>query len=295
MHYLLTGGSGFIGRELCLKLTAAGHTVTVLTRDAYAARRVLLPRIHLVESLDSVGEVDAIVNLAGENLAAGRWTPTRKVALVASRTVETRRVLAWIARQASRPKVLVSGSAIGWYGKADDRVLDESAGGGGDFAARLCRDWEAEADKAADHGVRVCRVRTGIVLSRAGGALARMTPLFRLGLGGPIGDGGQWMSWIHRVDIVALIIWLVENPSLHGAWNGTAPNPVTNAEFAAALGATLHRPARLRMPAFLLRAALGEMADLVTSGQRVIPARAAAAGFRFQFDDLRAALAAEFT
>ena len=157
MHYLVTGGSGLIGQALCGRLSAAGHTVTVLTRDAVAARRVLLPRIHLVERLDAVGGIDAIVNLAGANLADARWTPRRKALLVASRIDTTRHLLAWIARQASKPAVLVSGSAIGWYGSTDDRVLDEEAGAGDDFAACLCRDWETEAEKATQLGVRVCR------------------------------------------------------------------------------------------------------------------------------------------
>lgn len=294
MHYLITGGSGFIGRELCLSLYIGRHQVTVLTRNAQAARRVLPASVVVVEGLDNVHDVDVIVNLAGENLASGRWTPARKAALALSRIETTRALLAWLAPQPVKPAALISGSAVGWYGPSDDRELDESGPPGNDFAATLCRQWENEAEKAADFGVRVCRLRTGVVLSRAGGALARMLPLFQLGLGGPIADGTQWMSWIHRSDIVALITWLATQDDARGVYNGTAPVPVRNAEFATLLGAAMHRPALLRTPGFVLRAALGEMADIVTTGQRVVPARALTDGFKFKFPDLPSALAAEF-
>jgi len=294
MHYLITGGSGFIGRELCLALYIGQHQVTVLTRNAQIARRVVPASVGVVEGLDGIHDVDVVVNLAGENLASGRWTSARKDALVRSRIEMTRALLTWLARQAVKPAALISGSAIGWYGHSDDRKLGENEAAGSDFAAMLCRQWEDEAEKAAELGVRVCRLRTGVVLSRAGGALARMLPLFQLGLGGPIGDGTQWMSWIHRSDLVALILWLASHPSARGAYNGTAPTPVRNAEFATLLGAAMRRPALLRTPAFVLRAALGEMADIVTTGQRVLPERALADGFTFRFPDLPSALAAEF-
>lgn len=292
MRHLITGGSGFIGGALCRSLIADGHSVVVLTRDVQRARRRLPAQVALVERLHDAGAVDAIVNLAGENLSDRRWTAARKQALRASRIDTTRGLVDWIAAQERRPRVLVSGSAIGWYGPRCDEELDETARPGDDFAARLCRDWEAEAEKATALGLRVCRLRTGIVLDADGGALAKMLLPFRLGLGGRLGDGRQWMSWIAREDVVRLIRRLVDTESAQGAYNGTAPVPVTNADFTRVLGAALHRPAVLPAPAAALRLMLGEMAGLLLTGQRVVPARASAQGFRFRHPSLPAALAA---
>jgi uncharacterized protein (TIGR01777 family) len=292
MHYLITGGSGFIGSALCRSLTADGHRVTVLTRDIARARQRLPDAVFLIDRLDFAQDVEAVVNLAGENLAGGRWTAARKHEFVASRIGMTKHLLNWIDRQDSAPVVLVSGSAIGWYGATGDEELDEDADLGNDFSAHLCRDWEAEAIKAEALGVRVCRVRTGIVLGADGGALKQMLLPFRLGIGGRMGSGRQWMSWVAREDIVALIRWLVDNGGARGAYNGTAPAPVTNAEFARTLGAALRRPALLPMPAFALKILFGEMADILLTGQRVVPKRATAEGFKFKHPDLAPALAA---
>lgn len=292
MHYLITGGSGFIGSALCRSLMADGHRATVLTRDIVRARQHVPDAAFVVDRLDFAEDVDAIVNLAGENLASGRWTTARKHEFVASRIGVTKHLLDWIDRQDSRPRVLVSGSAVGWYGPCGDEELDEDADLGNDFSAHLCRDWEAEAIKAEALGVRVCRVRTGIVLGAGGGALKQMLLPFRLGIGGRMGSGRQWMSWIAREDLVALIRWLVDNASARGAYNGTAPTPVTNAEFARALGAALHRPALLPTPASALKLLFGEMADLLLTGQRVVPRRATGEGFAFKYPELPAALAA---
>ena len=292
VHYLITGGSGFIGRALSRALFADGERVTVLTRDIARTRSGLPEQVALIDDLDAAHEVDAVVNLAGENLSSKRWTPTLKQAFRDSRIGTTRRLLDWMAGQPRAPRVLVSGSAVGWYGPRSDEELSEDSAPGEDFAARLCRDWEAEAGKAEALGVRVCRVRTGIVLDRDGGALKKMLLPFRLGLGGPIGTGRQWMSWVARADIVALIRWLAANESARGPYNGTAPTPVTNAEFAEALGRAIHRPAFLPMPAVALRLLLGEMAEMVLTGQRVVPARANAEGFRCKYAELPAALAA---
>jgi uncharacterized protein (TIGR01777 family) len=281
MHYLITGGSGFIGSALCRSLIADGHRVTVLTRDIVRARQRVPDAAFVIDRFDFAQEVDAVVNLAGENLASGRWTAARKHEFVASRIGMTKRVLNWIERQDSPPRVLVSGSAVGWYGPSGDEILDEGADIGNDFSAHLCRT-EAEADKAEASGVRVCRVRTGIVLGADGGALKKMLLPFRLGVGGPMGSGRQWMSWIAREDIVALIRWLADNDSARGAFNGTAPFPVTNAEFARLLGAPLRRPAFLPAPAFALKLLLGEMADVLLTGQRVVPKRALIRGFKFR-------------
>jgi uncharacterized protein (TIGR01777 family) len=294
MHVLITGGSGFIGRALARELLADGHRVTVLTRNATRTRARLPEAAGVVETLAEASAVDAVVNLAGENLAEGRWTPTRKQALRDSRLDTTRTLLAWMEAQPRRPGVLVSGSAVGWYGPRGDETLGEDAAPGEDFAAQLCCDWEAEAVKAEALGVRVCRIRTGLVLDPEGGALAKMLLPFRLGLGGPLGDGRQWMSWIVRADLVALIRWLLGNQGAQGAYNATAPNPVTNAEFARTLGHALHRPALLPAPGFALRLLFGEMAELLLTGQRVLPARATAQGFQFRYPELAPAFAAMF-
>lgn len=292
MRYLITGGSGFIGTALCRALAETGAELTVLTRDPARARPRLPEGVRLVTDLARAGGADVAINLAGENLAQGRWSEARKRLLRDSRIATTRALCAWIERQSPRPRVLVSASAIGYYGARGDEPLDENAAPGEDYAARLCRDWEAEALRAEPFGLRVCRLRLGVVLDRDGGALARMLPAFRWGLGGPIASGRQWLSWIHRSDVVALIRWCVDRPTARGAYNATAPHPVTNAEFARALGRALQRPAFLRMPATALKLLLGEMAQLLITGQRVLPARLLAEGFAFSFPELSDALVA---
>jgi len=236
---------------------------------------------------------DAIVNLAGAGLADRRWTHTRKNVLRASRLASTRQLVAAIRSAAQRPGVLVQGSAVGYYGAHDDEVLDETAAPGSDFLALLARDWEAESKVAETFGCRVVRLRSGVVLAQDGGALARMLPPFRLGLGGPIASGRQYLSWIHRDDWVALVVRTLEQPSMAGAVNATSPTPVTNAAFTRALGAELHRPAVVPLPAFVLRALFGEVADVtLVHGQRVVPAAALDAGFTFRYPEIRQALAA---
>ncbi|MCL1500236.1 TIGR01777 family oxidoreductase [Xanthomonas nasturtii] len=291
MQLLITGGTGFIGQALCPALLQAGHKVSVLTRDPRRASRQL-PGVTAVDTLDGV-RADAVINLAGEPLAAGRWSDARKQRFRASRLGMTRQLHDWIAQQpvAQRPAVLISGSAVGYYGERGDTVLTETDTAGDDFSAVLCRDWEAEANTIAALGPRVSWVRTGIVLDRDGGALARMLPAFRFGGGGPFGDGRHWMSWIHRADMVALLLWLLQHGE-PGAYNATAPNPVTNADFARTLAQVLHRPALLALPAGVLRLGFGEMADLLLVSQRVLPQRALAAGFGFQYAHLDAALRA---
>lgn len=289
MHVLITGGSGFIGHALCHRLLQAGHTISVPTRhrERTAAR---LPGVRVLGDIAEAFDVEAVVNLAGEPLMAGRWNARRKRMFRESRLGSTRRLVAWMVTQVQRPRVLVSGSAVGYYGPRDDTPLDESAPAGDDFASHLCRDWETEALEAESLGVRVCRLRTGIVLGRDGGALAKMLPPFKLGLGGPMGDGRQWLSWVHRGDLVRLIQWLLENDAAGGAYNGTAPEPATQREFAKTLGRVLHRPARLPTPAFALKLMFGEMSDLLLTGQRVLPAHATAEGFTFQYPRLEDAL-----
>lgn len=288
MHVLITGGTGFIGRELCKQLFQAGHSATVLTRSKAPPP---LPGVRFIASLDEAQGIEAVVNLAGEPLADGRWTAARKQAFRDSRIGTTQTLLHWIGSLAERPRVLVSGSAIGYYGASDDRTLDESAPAGEDFAATLCRDWETEALKARALGLRVCTLRIGIVLGADGGALARMLPPFKLGAGGPMGSGKQWMSWVRRGDLVNLICWLLGNEAASGAYNGTAPAPVTNREFARTLGAVLKRPAVMTMPALVLKMMFGEMAEsLLLTGQRVVPLKAEAEGFAFEHRELEPAL-----
>jgi uncharacterized protein len=294
MHVLITGGTGFIGRELASSLLADGHSVTVLTREITSSGNRVPSGAKAIRDLARADAVDAVVNLAGANLGAARWNPVTKMGFRTSRIDTTRRLVDWMSRLAVKPKVLVSGSAIGWYGPHGDDKLTETAPAGSDFSATLCRDWEAEAQKASALGVRVCTLRTGIVLGpdgpAGGGALAQMLPAFRLGGGGPMGSGQQWMSWVHRADLIALIRFLIEREMASGPYNGTAPEPVTNAEFAKTLGRVLKRPAILPMPGFALKMIVGEMAEILLSGQRVIPQAALDQGFRFRFPTLEAAL-----
>jgi uncharacterized protein len=291
MHYLVTGGTGFIGRSLCRELLKRGQ-VTVLTRSRRRAESLLRPEVGAIESLEELGNLplQAVINLAGENLTSGRWSARRKAEFRRSRLDCTRELVDWLGQLKEKPGVLVSGSAIGWYGARGDEELREDSSPGDEFQSELCKDWEAEAQRASQFGVRVCCLRFGVVLGRDGGALARMLPAFRLGLGGPLGSGTQWMSWIHRDDVVSAIQWALARPGAVGAYNATAPASVSNEEFAHTLGAVMHRPARVRMPAAALRLLFGEMSHLLLSGQKVIPARLQEAGFIFRHPELRGAL-----
>jgi uncharacterized protein (TIGR01777 family) len=239
---------------------------------------------------DAVREADALVNLAGEPIAARRWRSAQKKRIRESRVEVTRALVAAVGGATQRPRILVSASAIGYYGPRGDEPLDENAPAGTGFLAEVCQAWEREALTAEPLGLRVVRLRIGIVLAAGGGALAQMIPPFRRFLGGPIGSGTQWMSWIHRDDVTGLVVDALENESYRGAVNATAPNPVTNRDFASALGAVLSRPARLRTPAWVLRLAVGEMAGLLLTGQRVLPRAAQTLGYRWRYPELGAAL-----
>ncbi len=289
MRYLVTGGTGFVGRALCASLAADRHVVTVLSRTPAAVASQLRPGVSIVQRIEDVDATDVVINLQGENLAAGRWTDARKLAFHTSRIDFTRALVEWMASRPKPPSALISASAVGWYGDRGDEVLTESSAPGDDYGARLCADWEAEALKAVALGVRVCRVRIGTVLDRDGGALARMAPTFRMGAGGRLGPGTQWMSWITRRDLVRLLRWLADS-RMHGAFNGCAPQPVRNREFARLLGRVLRRPALLPVPAFALRAMFGEMSDLLLGSQRVMPDASRATGFEFEHPTLGAAL-----
>lgn len=288
---LITGGTGFVGRHLIPDLLADGWQVEVLTRDAGKAREVLSSTVTPVESLSAASEPQAVVNLAGENLADGRWTEARKREIRESRLSITRDLVDFIGRSDTKPEVLVSGSAVGFYGARGDDVLDESEPAGDEFQSQLCADWEAEAARARDeHGVRVCFVRTGIVLGANEGALAQMITPFKFGLGGHFGSGRQYMPWIHVRDEVGAIRFLMDEPNCYGPYNLTAPNPATNRVFTKTLARVLHRPSFAWVPGPALKAMVGEMAHLLLTGQRAVPRALESAGYDFEFSEIEAAL-----
>lgn len=300
MRVLVTGATGFIGGRLVRRLLGAGHEILALSRDSERAAAVLPARCRVDgwqpgerQSLAHLGALDAVVHLAGEGIADARWSEQRKRSLYRSRVDTTRALVAAIAALPSehRPKVFLCASAIGYYGDRGDEPLDEASTAGTGFLAGLCRDWEREALAAGAHGVRAAAVRIGVVLGRGGGALARMLPPFRLGIGGRIGSGRQWTSWIHLDDLADLLCLVIESPRARGVINAVAPRPVTNAELTAALGRVLGRPALFPVPAFLLRMVFGEMAEVLLSSQKVLPAAAERLGFAFRFSDIDAALA----
>jgi uncharacterized protein (TIGR01777 family) len=269
-HLLVTGATGFVGRRLVDALTAAGHDITVLTRDI-GKTGVLRPPFRVVTSLDQVRDdamIDGIINLAGEPIAEGLWTRARRRRILRSRLRITRDVVRLIGRLDRRPEVLVSGSAIGWYGLWQDEDLTEFDGGKSCFTHRVCEAWERAALRARPLGVRVVLLRTGLVLGTEGGLLSRLLAPFEFGLGGPIGSGAQWVSWIERDDLVRLIAHILATPNLRGPVNATAPEPVRNATFARELGRSLRRPALMRAPAALLHRLAGAFADeLLIGGQ----------------------------
>lgn len=287
---LVTGGTGFVGSHLIPELLSDGWQVEVLTRDKAGAEKILDSRVSCIESLAEAGEPQAIVNLAGENLADGRWTDARKKEMRESRLSITRDLVAFIAQCKTKPEVLVSGSAVGYYGARGSEVLDEDSAPGDEFQADLCHDWEAEAERAETHGVRVCVVRTGIVLGANDGALAQMITPFKFGLGGHFGTGEQFMPWIHIRDETGAIRFVLDSTDARGAYNLTAPEPVTNKTFTDTLAKVLHRPSFAWVPGPALKIAVGEMSHLLLTGQRAVPRKLQAGGYQFVFTDLEAAL-----
>ena len=292
MKILFAGASGLVGSALVPALRLQGHEVVTLVRrparreDEIAwnpAAGDLAPAV--------LAATDAIVNLAGENIAAGRWTLVRKEALRRSRVDSTRTLVQALGRAEPRPRVLVNASAVGFYGDRGDEVLTEDSLVGRGFLPDLCAEWETEAQAAESLGVRVVRLRLGVVLAREGGALARLLPLFRLGLGGRLGDGRAWMSWIELDDLVRVVSAALTDPRLEGAINAVAPGPVTNRDFTAALGRMLHRPTILPVPRWLLELVYGEMAGAtLLASARVMPGRLLGGGFIFRQADITAAL-----
>jgi uncharacterized protein len=287
MRVLVSGGTGLVGRPACDALRAAGHAVTIVSREP---GRVPARAIGWDGLRAAMPETDAIVNLAGESIASGRWTAARKAAIRNSRVEATRALVDAAAAASPRPKVLVNASAIGYYGAHRDEPLDETAAPGADFLARVCVEWEAEARRAEVLGLRVVLLRLGVVLAPDGGALSAMLLPFRAGLGGAIGGGRQWMSWVHRDDVVGLLREAVGNAEYAGPVNATSPNPVTNRDFTRALGRALHRPTVLPVPGIGVRLLLGEMATMLLTGQRVLPKAAERLGYAWQQPELPAAL-----
>lgn len=303
MQIVVTGGTGFIGRPLCASLSQEGHRVMLLTRRKEKAQRLSGPNVTAVEwSGHEAGPwehclegADAVINLAGAPIADARWTDARKQLLTESRVLTTRLLVEALSRRSSKPRTLISASGIGYYGASDDRVLDEGAARGQGFLADLCLAWEAEALRAAQFGMRVVILRTGMVLEQDGGALPKMVLPFRLFAGGPILPGTQWVSWIHRRDHIGLIQWLLTAPGISGPVNAVAPEAVTMHRFCEVLGQSLHRPSWLPVPGFALHLAFGELGTLMTTGQRVHPAKALSGGYVFQYPTLESALQAIMT
>jgi len=287
VNVLVAGGTGFVGRRLSAALLARGDVVTVVTRDPAAAQARGMPGVGYRGWLPALDGYDAVVNLAGENIFGRRWNARVRQELRDSRILPTRRIVDALHAAQRPPSVLVNASAIGFYGDRGDELLPETAGPGGDAMATLCSAWEAEAARSP---VRTVVVRIGVVLGEGGGALSAMLPFFRLGLGGPIGFGRQWFSWIHADDLAALLLCALDEPAARGPLNGVSPGVVRNAELTRALGRALHRPALLPVPPLALRLKFGQVADLLTASQRCVPEAAQRLGFAFRYTEIGPAL-----
>ena len=300
MKATVTGATGMIGRRLVDELVRRGDEVTALSRDAERARGILGSEVEVLEwaepkaappPAEALRGRDGVVHLLGEELAQ-RWSDAAKREIRDSRVLATRNLVAALRDLDERPRALVSQSAIGYYGPRGDEPVDESEPPGDDFLARICVEWEAEARKAEELGVRVALTRTGVVLSESGGALAKMLPPFKLGIGGPVAGGRQYVPWVHLDDVTGVLAFCLDNKGAHGAINLTGPGPVTNKELSKALGRVLRRPAIAPVPALAVRALYGEMAQVVTTGARVVPARLRELGYVFRQPELEPALRA---
>jgi len=297
MKILITGSTGLVGRALVGELKTAGHTVCRLVRPGTNKEALRGNEGFDVGWNPATGELgaaavgaDAVVNLAGAPIAEGRWSAERKKVLRSSRVDTTGALVNALAKMAARPRVLVSSSAVGFYGNRGDEIQSEDSQPGNDFLSEVAKDWETEAEKADALGIRVVRARFGVVLARDGGALLQIARPFRFGVGGKIGSGKQWMSWISLEDVVAILRFVLENGAVRGAINVVSPQPVRNEEFTKVLAKALHRPALFPAPAFALRLILGEMAELLLSSQRVVPVQLEKLGYRFLHSDLTTTL-----
>jgi len=294
MRVFITGATGFIGWELTARLRGAGHQVTAWVRNESKARGLLGPEVGLASApaglREAIAKADAVINLAGEPVSAGRWTTSRKQAIVESRVKLTSAIASAIAQSRSRPAVFISASAVGYYGDRGDEVVEDDAPPGNDFLGNLCRNWEAAALEAAQSGVRVFIPRIGIVLGADGGALTSMVLPFRVGMGGPLGSGRQYVPWIHLEDQLAVMMAALEDRRMSGPMISAAPNPVTSRELAKAIGAVLHRASFMPVPTIALRILLGEAAAMVLTGQRVRPRRLEQSGFIWRYPMIAGAL-----
>lgn len=297
MKVVVTGATGFVGKVLVRQLLDSNNEVIVLTRNVAKAALLLGSKCqyHQWSDTNSLPPVeafegtDAVINLMGETISE-RWTEEHKKRVYDSRIVSTRRLIEAIEKTQKKPKAFVSTSAIGIYGDRGSEDIKESSSQADDFLARVCKDWEAEANKAIQIGLRVAIIRVGVVLGRGGGALAKMLPIFKLGGGGPVGSGKQYMSWIHVEDIASMFIEAAKNDSMSGAFNGTAPYPATNADFSKTLGKVLRRPAFMPAPAFAMKIAFGEMSQILLGGAKVLPERFQQQKFRYRYPTLEIAL-----
>jgi len=297
MKILVTGATGLIGRSLCRALTDESHIVAAVSRASVKPLGLAVVEVYQWDPQSgplprvALDGVDAVVNLAGEPLDARRWSDQQKRLIRDSRVVTTRNLVEGLRSVGRKPAVLVSGSAVGFYGDRGDEQLEETSPAGHGFMSEVCEEWERAAARATELGVRVVQVRTGVVLSGAGGALQKMLAVFKLGLGGPLGSGKQWFPWIHIKDIVGIFRHAVLTATLAGPVNGVAPEPVTNREFTRELARALHRPAFLPVPEMALRVLMGEMSAVLFGSQRVLPKAALASGYEFHYPLLESALA----
>ena len=297
MKILVIGATGLIGRNLCRLLAAKGHTVSAVSRSVTKPAGLPVAEIHQWEPASgplpqaALDEVDAVVNVAGEPIDARRWSAEQKMRIRDSRVVTTQNLVAGLHAAQRKPVVFVSGSAVGFYGDRGSEELDERSTAGRGFMSDICVEWERQAERATELGIRVVQIRTGVVLSMEGGALKKMLAPFKLGVGGPLGSGTQWFPWIHIEDIAGIFYHAIQRGSLTGPVNGTAPHPVTNGEFTRELARALHRPAFLPVPETALRVLVGEMAEVLFDSQRVLPKAALASGYEFRHPRLAEALA----
>ena len=301
MKIAISGATGFVGSRLVERLHTEGHRILVLTRNTTFAQKVFpfqaFPNLEIISYTpgvsgiwqDSIAGCDGVVNLAGEPIAEGRWTPERKQEILNTRKLGTQKIVAAIAKANPQPTVLVNTSAIGYYGTSETASFDEDSASGNDFLAQVCQEWEAEASKVKDANVRLVILRFGIVLGN-GGALGKMITPFKLFAGGPIGSGQQWFSWIHLDDIVSLIIQALTKPTMEGVYNATAPQPVRMNDLSTTMGNVMNRPSWLPVPGFAIEAILGDGAKVVLEGQQVLPKRTLESGFEFQYPNLPSAL-----
>ena len=301
MKVAVAGATGFVGSRLVERLNAEGHSVIVFTRNVTKAEQAFpnsaYPSLGIVAYnptqsgawQEKIAGCDGVVNLAGEAIAETRWTPERKQSLMDSRKITTQKLVEAIASANPKPSVLVNASAIGFYGTSETATFDENSVAGNDFLAEVCQTWESEANKVKESGVRLVILRLGIVLGM-GGALGKMLTPFKLFAGGPIGSGNQWFSWIHRDDLVSLILRALTRPEMEGVFNATAPQPVRMAEMTTTLGQVMNRPSWLPVPSFALEAMLGDGAKVVLEGQEVLPKHTLADGFEYQYPTIKAAL-----